>query len=951
VDWRAQNFGLTPEKSQNLALFVWKARKMDESSTLLIYSIGGSHSENTLYTQSNVYTKKTSSILLLSILLVSAIIMLIPVGVVHATITGTPVLGVADHSGTPFPTAFTAVGHNVSVIAGTASVAPVATGCDHAACPYAADFLGINFAGVVFSGAQFYLYMSTNGFSSINTTGGAPDIKYAGPFSASDLTGAGKLVGGYWIGTAGGSPMVIGPIPIQISTAYQYIKVYDGSCGTSPTFCGGTGVAGAKQLVLVQPGITITPTKGPAWTGVTVSGGGFQANKQIDINYSFTYFAWETAAGSLKTGTLNTAGIPTNQGWFTNIPLKMVDTAQAWNINGGPFNPTPITLTAVNSSFYQGSHDEDDAVLNSAQNSVAPVLFNEFARQFNQMSSYFSGSTIYVSGYAANAAAYGNATCMSAAPNSAGCAPAPKYSSLAGNLTSTYLHLQPLQVYVTGTVGIVGSNFTISGTVSIWLGGILAGTVTADTSGHFMANVTVPKLPVGLNVAKAVANGVDYQFDIYVNPTLILTPDNGPVSPVAQVVTATAYGFPANSWVSLWWYGLTSEDTTDIFLLNSTVDSTGSYNHTITFTVPHSFGGPHDVSATTHKFGSPISDSTLESTAGFVTESTFTVTPTMFITPTSTPDNGTVLTVVGEGFVPADEEASSAAGCNYNCLYTINIDNAAFQPNSGSGARPEGAYIGALSNGDMNFTFYAAGFRPGLHVVTIQGPYGACVPGSECDQVNDPAMATDHAFFTITTTGDPISDQLTSLNTAVTGLSTSLTSIQTSLTAVQTSLSGITSSLTAVQSSLTSITSSLTGITSSLTSITSTLTGISGSLSSIQASLTTVTGDVSGLGSQLTSIQQSATAIQSAASSLTTSVGNLGTQLTSVQNTLTSMQGQLTTIQGYAQTAATQATNGATSAANAVTGNSTAQTYVLVVAVLAAITLVLELAILVRKLS
>ena len=854
--------------------------------------------------------------------------MLIPLGVVNATITGTPVLGVADHSGTPFPTAFHPVVNNVSVIAGTDSVAPIATGCDHAACPYAADFLAINFGGVLFSGAQFYLYMSTNGFASINTTGGTPDIKYAGPFSASDLLGAGKLVGGYWIGTAGGAAMVIGPIPVAISTAYQYIKVYDGSCGTSPTFCGGSGVAGAKQLVLVQPGITITPTKGPAWTNVLVSGGGFQANAKIDINYSFTYFNWETAAGSLKTGTVTT-GIATGQGFFSNIPMSMVDTGQAWNINGGPFNPTPITLTAVNSSTYQGSHDQDDVVLNSAQNSVSPVIFNEFARQFNQMESWFSGSVVQISPYHVNNAAAGNATCESAAPNSAGCAPAPKYSSLAGNLSTTYLTLQPLQVYVTGTVGIIGSNFTVSGPVSIYLGGVLVGTVTANSLGHFVANVTVPKLPVGLNIAKAVANGVDYQFDIYVNPTLLLTPNSGAIGSETgstPTVTVTAYGFPANSWVSLWWLGYTDTDTTNYFLLNSTVDSTGSYNHTITFVVPPEVnGGGHEVSATTHKWGPMVDESLLDNgpASHFVTEATFTILPTISINPTSVNANQKGwFTVDGDGF-------------DTSKLYYVQIDNS-LALSGAPGLQPG-------SNGDLIINFTSTGFRPGTHQIELYDWTTALGSGSYAPTV--------WAYFNVTITGDLEGNAVASVQTSLTSIQTSLTSVQTSLASVQTSLTSIMGSLTAVQSSLTSITSSLTGITSSLTSISSTLTGISGSLSSIQASLTTITGDVSGLGTQLTSIQQSATAIQSAASSLTTSVGNLGSQLTSVQNTLTSMQGQLTTIQGYAQTAATQATNGAASAANAVTGNSTAQTYVLVVAVLAAITLVLELAILVRKLS
>jgi uncharacterized protein YukE len=100
-------------------------------------------------------------------------------------------------------------------------------------------------------------------------------------------------------------------------------------------------------------------------------------------------------------------------------------------------------------------------------------------------------------------------------------------------------------------------------------------------------------------------------------------------------------------------------------------------------------------------------------------------------------------------------------------------------------------------------------------------------------------------------------------------------------------------------------------------------TALSSAIGSLQSGLTTLTGDVTTIGS---------------------AVSALGTQLTNVQSTLTTINNNVQALNTPINNAATQATN----AANAV--NST-QTYVLVVAVLAAITLVLELAILVRKLS
>jgi hypothetical protein len=94
-------------------------------------------------------------------------------------------------------------------------------------------------------------------------------------------------------------------------------------------------------------------------------------------------------------------------------------------------------------------------------------------------------------------------------------------------------------------------------------------------------------------------------------------------------------------------------------------------------------------------------------------------------------------------------------------------------------------------------------------------------------------------------------------------------------------------------------------------------------LAGIVSSLNTLTGDVTTLSSSVSAIQNSLTSLSQTVGTINTNVSNLGTSVTN---------------------AVTQATNAANNA-------SSVQTYVLVVAVLAAITLVLELAILVRKLS
>jgi hypothetical protein len=119
------------------------------------------------------------------------------------------------------------------------------------------------------------------------------------------------------------------------------------------------------------------------------------------------------------------------------------------------------------------------------------------------------------------------------------------------------------------------------------------------------------------------------------------------------------------------------------------------------------------------------------------------------------------------------------------------------------------------------------------------------------------------------------------------------------------------------------------------------LTMLKGEITSLQQQQATLSKDLAGNSSSLSS----------AISSLSSSVGSVSsavTSLTSSVASITSAVGTLTTNLGTVSTQVTTAATDATNAANAV---STTQTYVLVVAVIVAITLVLELAILVRKVS
>jgi len=178
--------------------------------------------------------------------------------------------------------------------------------------------------------------------------------------------------------------------------------------------------------------------------------------------------------------------------------------------------------------------------------------------------------------------------------------------------------------------------------------------------------------------------------------------------------------------------------------------------------------------------------------------------------------------------------------------------------------------------------------------------------------LNASATNAGTTYWAYTQTSFTVNSQIASVG-SVTAAETSL---NTALTGISTSLSGITSSENGLTSSLSSLTTTVNGISSGLTSLTTTVNGI-------QTGLTSLTSTVNGMN---TAIGQ----IQTGISSLQTAVGNVQTAANA------------------AQQSAAAAQSSAKSASDAI-GN--VSTYVLVVVVIAAITLVLELAILVRKLS
>jgi hypothetical protein len=814
-------------------------------------------------TRSNVYVTKTSSALILTILALSAIVLLVPVGVVHGS-TGTATLGYDTTSGDG--STFAAAAINVSVSAGSSTVSAV----DGAA---QAGFFTISFANVVFSGSQFQLYVSKNGFSQVN----ASDIQYGPIFNTADfavgttlkavngsLPGVGPVQ--WFIGNDGTHGLIEGPIPLQLSNNFQYVKVFDGQT---------TSVAVSAEVLNILPGLAITPTSGPAGTSVSVSGGGFPSATSIVLAYSYSRTWWNGSAKTISgnwSGKLNTGAGYFNSGVAFSGP--MIDTAQAINAPTGPFSPVPVT---INANAYYGT-----------PTTYASATFREESRFFNSIVSYGSGGTIvdndnaHVSGQM-----FGNDT---------GTGTNATVVDLTYRTHPLLVSGSGIDAAISGTITVTGNYSFASSAVTAWDGATQLGTTTSDSSGGYSLTFTVPNLGLGPQTIKIVNNGVYYTFNIFILPTLILSPTTGPVG---TTVTLSVYGFPANNQVWVFWEEYSWADGNAYNLVNGTTGANGAFTGTVSFTVPEAYGIlPHSVYAIANSSGYTfIGTDTWANILAIppTASANFTITSTLTVTPTSLANDGSTITATGNGLVPGCTASGFENALTYTCedlqsmlfntygfpfnpFYAVSLDNF---PLVDGAVNVGSAYGGTMANGtgQLSVSFLAAGFRPGLHVVSLGDGYGGHQLLQVCDSPGSTAIQcvsngifaqSNNALFTITTTGDPIGDAITSMSTSISGFSTSLANIQ---------------------SSLTTLTGDVTTLQSSVTSLASQITTLSGTVSSAAQSAS----------SAATAAQQAATAAQQAASNSS--------------------------------------------------GLSNTSTYVLVVAVLAAITLVLELAILVRKIS
>jgi hypothetical protein len=375
----------------------------------------------------------------------------------------------------------------------------------------------------------------------------------------------------------------------------------------------------------------------------------------------------------------------------------------------------------------------------------------------------------------------------------------------------------PYSFHVFDEIALNGSFMCVScGHVTITIDGVTVGTATLNSAGNFTADFVIPELQNGAHVVKVNDCSRTYFFNITVYPTLIVTPEEGPVG---TVITLTAYGFdPANVYY-LYWQGicineLPEDDDYMIWIANATVGANGKFNMSapVTFTVPNSYGGSHDIDAWYLVNWTEVALEGYNYTllpqnimyyssddADEYTETHFYVNPTIWFTPSTIDSDGTIFYLMGTGLNPDVDSG-----------YAINIDNQAF-------ATPVGNYWGGYDHhlwvddcGGLSLELLAAGFDPGLHGAALYSWDNS----EDGDYVID-AMAT----FTMTTVGDPIANMLLSMNGSVATIKTATGTIQTTLDAIGLQVTSINGDVATIKTNLGTLTGTVTAMNGDIATI------------------------------------------------------------------------------------------------------------------------------------
>uniref|UniRef100_A0A7J3UZ30 Uncharacterized protein n=1 Tax=Candidatus Methanosuratincola petrocarbonis (ex Vanwonterghem et al. 2016) TaxID=1867261 RepID=A0A7J3UZ30_9CREN len=721
--------------------------------------------------------KKAFSVLMLALLVLPVLSFAVPV----RASTGHPVLAAVDLVDDKIVFA----NSNVSIIAGNTSVTKVDNGNQYEGRNFAIIFAVNDSNLVTFSGAQFDLYISKDGYSSISSD----DKLYASGFSVSDLSLAPKEVnktnallkgglGTFTIGTfeltndvTGNNDTVkalVGPIPFDITADYKYIKIFDGSS---------TLVAVSAQIVEILPSFSLTPSKGAPCTTVTLTGVALPSG----VVYNLTYDETEYGAVNL---TALIAQVTSDENGKVTYSWQIPDLK---NNNQSPPYYINISINIIE---------------NSSGNPVGSVTFTEYQ-------SYFTSITVD-----------GNE----------------QDTDFANNSLS-------VNVYTFSEVQLNGSYFCVScGEVTITVDGTTLATAPLNSAGNFTATFEIPEsLSGGDHIVKVYDCSKTLTFNITVLPTLVVDPKAGPVN---TTVTVKAYGFDPSKIYYIYWEGTCMGETDRmIWIANATVGEDGKFNVTVTFNVPHAVGGSHEVEAWTDVDWAAVAedygynytclyDDALWDYGTEYAETPFYVTPTLYFTPDEfAADEGGIFYLKGTGLNP-------------DVLYVLNIDNQAFVTPSNQLGNPVHT-ITCDECGDLTVELVKAGFRPGLHSGALYGDNGQS--DGYCGNYTIAAYATftvtTEGDLVVGDLMNYMNSSFSSLNAKLVAIEGDIATVQTTLGTMQTSINNLDAKVVALQGNMATVQTILGQINGTVIAINGNVATIKTDVGTIKADVSAVKAD------------------------------------------------------------------------------------------------------------
>jgi peptidoglycan hydrolase CwlO-like protein len=688
------------------------------------------------------------------------------------------------------------------------------------------------FGNVTFSGSQFYLLLSQDGFSSVSSG----DIRYTPALNVADMRSTTTVLQvtdiNYPGGWSLGSDWVNGSIPLNIAGGTYFIKAFDGF----------TTALAVTQGFTVTASLRIIPATGSAGTGVIVSGNAFPTNALVNLSYvslsplgNIVRFANLTQSNAL--GQFN---------YSMPAPDLMIapaagDSAPATNI---------IQFTA----------------LENATAASYSANYTENQRGLLQLGRPRSGSgATAIAGNLQNATGvYGNGTSFNLAPTIPG---------------------TTISVGVGDTFRVVGNSFYPGAVTMKWDNSIdLAPTAnTANGTGYFNATFTVPGTGLGSHNITLIDSGLQI-FAVYVNvvQSITISPTSGPIG---TNVTVSGFGFPASGTPSGTVYNATiTFGTSSTIRAASLTDANGQF--TATLVVPTSPGGANNVTATTN-------DTSLTSAfKTFTVTANFTVSPASFYANSSSAAvaSGTGFDPTKAYYVAIDNLFSPFSNTTNGMVpsstgsLSFTFIQAGFQPGlhvialyqvSGNNAPAANATFTVLADPLTS----ATGILSAINSTVTQTNTTVNTISTNLALIDATIRSINGTVVTLNTSVGTLTTTVNAINASITGINNGFATVQSTVGSFSARLSSISSTLSGVSGTVGTISTSLGTVTTSLSSINTKVTSISDGVATVSTDVGTIKGTVSSIQGNVATIQTAVGTLQADVSDLKTSVDNVPGQV------------------------------------------------------------------------